>query len=64
MSADQYNDPCLPDQRWVCGACGRTSEPGGKRYDLHDSSCIMHAVLCHADQRDGIWHAVTGNDTQ
>lgn len=35
-----------PSERWVCGACGKHTELGGHRYDLRDSSCVTHAVLC------------------
>jgi hypothetical protein len=33
---------------WVCCACGRATEPGGRRGDLADTSCVMHAALVDA----------------
>jgi hypothetical protein len=53
-----------PDQRYVCAACGKTTEPGGARTDLRDTSCVMHAVLCEAEKRDdGKWWAVEDETT-
>lgn len=48
-----------PDQRWVCGACGRVTALGARRDELRDTSCVCNAVLCHAE-RDalGRWVAV------
>jgi hypothetical protein len=46
------------EQRWVCGACGRHTALGGRRDELHDVSCVMHAVLCEAEQINGAWVAV------
>lgn len=48
-------------QIYVCGACGKTSEDkygDGKHSYGWDVSCMMHAVLCHAEKVDGIWQAV------
>lgn len=56
---DEWNTPAALNHRWVCAVCGRMTEPGGKRTDLRDTSCVTHGVLCHADKRDGIWHLVT-----
>lgn len=53
---------CASDQRWVCGACGRYTEPGARRDTLRDTACVQHAVLCRADKLDGAWHAVAPAD--
>lgn len=52
------NKQAAPDQRWVCAACGKTTELGGWKYDFRDVACTLKAVLCHADKKDGIWLAV------
>lgn len=46
--ASNWSTPAGPDQRWVCGACGKSTPPGTPRTVLKDVSCMMHAVLCHA----------------
>lgn len=33
-----------PGRVWVCAACGKSVV--GDRYDLSDSACVLHAVLC------------------
>lgn len=52
---------------YVCAACGKTSR---SRYGFDssnarcsapgwDESCMLHAVLCHAEKApDGVWQAV------
>lgn len=53
---DDYVDV---DKRWVCAQCGRAAAPGAPRSVLRDTSCVMHAVLCWAAQRDdGKWNVV------
>lgn len=57
--ASEWNKPCSPEQLWVCGACGRTTRPGGARDELRDSSCMCNAVLCWTRKNeDGSWQAV------
>ena len=34
-----------PGQCFVCAACGKEAQ---SVRELHDTSCMMHAVLCHA----------------
>jgi hypothetical protein len=45
---------------WVCGACGKTSRDRYGDADSRgwDSSCMLHAVLCHEERKDGVWQAV------
>lgn len=50
--------PTDPDKRWVCAACGKTTPPGAPRSAMNDSACFVNAVLCWAEKRDGVWHAV------
>ena len=50
-----------PDQIWVCAACGRTRE--GDRYDMGDTSCVIHAVLCYKEKVKGAWKAVKSSDS-
>ncbi len=44
-----------PGTVWVCAACGKTSTDlygmEGKHSRGWDESCMLHAVLCHDDQR-------------
>jgi hypothetical protein len=64
MSKPEYQ--AGPDERWVCGACGKYTDLGGLRTDLRDSACFLHAVLCEGEKRaDGKWHAIQDqpNDT-
>lgn len=62
------NDVAPPGTVFVCGACGKTSR---SRYGWNpdngaervadpgwDSSCMLHAVLCYAEKREGSWRAV------
>jgi len=54
-----WNEKAGPDQRWVCGACGRVTEAGATRDTLRDASCMTWGVLCHAMQDvEGRWVAV------
>lgn len=59
-----------PDgQVWVCAACGKRAR---SRYGFNvvggstvidrgwDTSCMMHAILCHAEKRDGVFMPVDG----
>lgn len=47
------------DQRWVCTACGKFTELGGDALDLHDTSCVHYAALCHGTREPGQpWKAV------
>ncbi len=56
-----------PDgQVYVCRACGKTS-PTKYGWDANekrvatggwDESCMLHAVLCHTEQVNGVWQAV------
>lgn len=47
------------NQRWVCYACGKYTEPGAPRDALGDSACIVWALLCDAARGDdGRWLAV------
>lgn len=59
---DRWQTPCDADKRWVCGACGRVSEPGTARNTMRDTSCMHWAVLCWAEQRDGRWFAVADDE--
>lgn len=43
------------DQCWVCFACGKRTKLGAARETLRDTSCITAAVLCYAEQVDGVW---------
>lgn len=47
---------CRADERWVCAACGKFTKAGGARSELHDTSCMTHAVRCEA-QPTG-WRAI------
>lgn len=51
-------------QRWVCRVCGRVTEPGGSQFDLRDTSCVVHAVLCWAVKRRGKWVPVDQESKQ
>ena len=48
----------LPDQRWVCAACGKHAACGADRDTLGDTSCVMWAVLCKGERVDSKWVAV------
>lgn len=54
-----------PDKRWVCSCCGKTTELGEPRDRLRDTSCVMWAVLCHAERdSDGHWVAVSKREPE
>jgi len=60
-----WNQRARPDQRWVCGACGKYTQIGAHRESLRDTSCIMHAVLCQAERgSDGLWKPVDENEDE
>jgi hypothetical protein len=59
--SDYGNKDAPEGQVWVCGACGKLSKDlyGDKRISRGwDESCVLHAVLCYEEKRDGHYHAV------
>lgn len=66
----QWEDWCTPrvGVLWVCAVCGRAARTRSGE-DLAgnstlvigtswDTSCFIHAVLCHDQKVDGKWQAV------
>jgi hypothetical protein len=52
-----------PGTIWVCAACGKTArddrpEEHPDNDDGWDESCMLHAVLCYEEKKDGVWQAV------
>ena len=71
VTGDPYDvgDYLAPENMvWVCGHCGKRSmtkygiSTGYKKDHGYDESCMLNSVLCWAEMRDGIHHAVEIKD--